>query len=139
MNHITSLNDQDFKERLEACIFPVSDFDHRSHLRLAYVYLTENSIEVSNKLVRSALNRLLQHNNIEPTAKYHETLTKAWLLVVNHYMKGTKDLCSADEFIDKNPELLNSQIMMTHYTHEILFSDRARKKFIKPDLKEIPV
>ncbi len=138
MNHVFSSDDLGFKERVETCSISVSDFDHRAHLRLAYIYLVDNSIEVSNNLVREALNRLLRHNNIEPTAKYHETLTKAWLLAVNHFMNNTEACRSASDFIDKNPEMLDSQIMMTHYTHERLFSDKARKTFIKPDLEDIP-
>ncbi len=138
MNHAISSDDKDFKERIETCTFPISDFDHRSHLRLAYVSLTENSTENSVSFVREALNRLLRHNNIEPSSKYHETLTKAWILAVKHFMENSEAFSSADEFINNNPGMLDSQIMMTHYTHDSLFSDKARKMFIEPDLEAIP-
>ena len=138
MKHVISSDDQTFKEQVENCTIPVSDFDHRAHLRLAYVYLVENNTENSIKLMRDTLNRLLRTNNIDPSSKYHETLTQAWLLAVNHFMKNSKVSRSADEFINKNPKILESQIMMTHYRQESLFSEKARKVFIKPDLEAIP-
>ena len=139
MNHTLSSDDKKFKQDVESCAFPASNFDHRAHLRLAYVYLIDNNIETSNKLVREALYSLLRFNNIEPTAKYHETLTRAWLLAVNYFMSITKSTSCADVFIDNNPQMLDSQIMMTHYTKERLFSDKARKIFIEPDLETIPM
>ena len=138
MKHSISSDDQDFKERVEACNIPVEEFGHRAHLRLAYIYLIENSTDSSINLVRETLTGLLRHNNIEPSAKYHETLTKAWLLVVNHFMNNTDATGSADEFINENPELLDSKIMLTHYSAERLFSEEARRAFVEPDLEPIP-
>jgi hypothetical protein len=54
-------------------------------------------------------------------------------------MNNTQPASSADEFIDMNPGLLDSRIMMTHYSKERLFSDEARKEFMRPDLDPIPV
>jgi hypothetical protein len=34
--------------------------------------------------------------------------------------------------------LLDSRIMLTHYSTELLFSDKARAKFVEPDLDPIP-
>ena len=89
-------------------------------------------------LVRNALTALLRHAGVDPSQKYHETLTEAWVLAVNHFMKNTDDSQSADDFIDKNTVMLDSKIMMTHYSAEILFSDEARKAFVEPNLDPIP-
>ena len=34
--------------------------------------------------------------------------------------------------------LLDSKIMMTHYSAEVLFSDEARARFVEPNLSPIP-
>ena len=34
--------------------------------------------------------------------------------------------------------MLDSKIMMTHYSAEVLFSDEARAKFVDPNLHPIP-
>jgi hypothetical protein len=45
---------------------------------------------------------------------------------------------SADAFIEANPALLDTRIMLTHYSRERLFSDAARREFVEPDLAPIP-
>ena len=130
--------DRLFKNSVEDCSISVANFDHRAHLRLAYIYLVNNNTEDSNQLVRQALCALLRHNNIAPSDKYHETLTAAWLLAVNHFMNITPTTQSADQFIDKNPKMLDSKIMLTHYSEALLFSDEAKNKFVEPDIDPIP-
>ena len=57
---------------------------------------------------------------------------------MRHFMESTSDAESADLFIEQNPEMLDPEIMMTHYSSKVLFSDEARSKFIEPDLGPIP-
>jgi hypothetical protein len=45
---------------------------------------------------------------------------------------------SADEFIERNPKLLDSGIMLSHYSCEVLFSSAARAAFVVPDVEPIP-
>jgi hypothetical protein len=45
---------------------------------------------------------------------------------------------SASDFITRNPELLDSRIMLTHYSASVLFSAEAREAFVEPDLDPIP-
>jgi len=138
MNHQVNKADQEFRNQVETCEFPVVDFSHRAHLRLAYVYLVENDAETAVVLVGDTLTRLLIHAGIEPSAKYHETLTKSWVLAVHHFMSHTESSSSADSFIGQHPEMLDSKIMMTHYSAEVLFSDEARQQFVQPDREPIP-
>ena len=136
-HHLTSA-DIEFKMQVEACTFPIPNFDHRAHLRLAYVYLVENNTDEAIQKMRNALLVLLKSAGIDPSAKFHETLTKAWVLAVQHFMSHTEESKSADIFIDKNPEMLDSKIMMSHYSAEVLFSDKARSEFVEPNLDPIP-
>ena len=139
MSHQISRADEKFKSDVESCKFSVPDFDHRAHLRLAYVYLVQtNNTDASVNLVRDALVGLLKHAGVDPSAKYHETLTEAWLLAVHHFMHNTSNTNSADDFIDQNPKLLDSKIMLTHYSDDILFSESAKKQFVEPNLEPIP-
>lgn len=137
MKFKTTKDDIKFKNRMESCEFPARDFNHRAHLRLAYIYLSENNTDKSSELMRDTLNRFLIHNGVDPS-KYHATLTKAWILAVHHFMNKSGDSSSTDEFINKNPEMFDTKIMMTHYSAEVLFSDEARAEFVQPDLDPIP-
>jgi len=119
MTHLLSKEDHEFKNQVEACEFPVSEFDHKAHIRLAYVYLVADNTELAIQLMRDALTALLKYAGIDPSQKYHETLTEAWILAVHHFMNKTESSESADDFINKNTVLLDSNIMMTHYSAEV--------------------
>jgi hypothetical protein len=45
---------------------------------------------------------------------------------------------SAEEFLTRNARLMDSKIMLTHYSAKLLFSADARQTFIEPDLAPIP-
>ena len=51
-------------------------------MRLAYVYLTEYDTDAAVQKMRDALLKFLEHNSI-PRSKFHETLTRAWVLAVD--------------------------------------------------------
>lgn len=139
MKHEITEEDLAFMADVESGIYPVPEFDHRAHLRLAYIYLVKtNSTSESVSLVRKTLTGLLKHAGIEPSAKYHGTLTEAWLLAVHHFMHHTSNAKSADDFINQNPKLLDSKIMLTHYTGDVLFSEAAKVAFLEPNLDPIP-
>lgn len=138
MKHFLSKEDHIFKHQVESCQFSAADFDHKAHIRLAYIYLTENKTDQAVHLMRNTLISLLIHAGIDPSQKYHETLTAAWVLAVNHFMNRSDYCQSTNDLIENNPTLLNSKIMMTHYSAKLLFSDEARKAFIEPNLDPIP-
>ena len=135
--HALSADDLQFRKAFETCAFPAAQFDHRAHVRLAYVYLADNDADTALALMRSALMAFLEHNDV-PISKYHETLTRAWILAVRHFMTRGPGTASADAFIRANPELLDTKIMLTHYSAGVLFSDEARRRFVRPDLDGIP-
>ena len=132
-----SAEDRRFRTEFEACRFPPAEFGHRAHVRLAYSYLAEHDTDTAHQLMRRALLGFLQHHGID-ISKYHETITRAWILAVRHFMELSPDCESSDDFIEKNPLLLDSKIMMTHYSAEVLFSDEARAQFVEPNLSPIP-
>lgn len=112
-------------------------FSHADHVRLAYVHLTDASVEQAHPRVRASLHRFLDHHGVDP-GKYHETLTKAWLLAVRHFMAISDGTTSASELLERRPRLLDSRIMLRHYSESLLFSVEARAAFVEPDLLPIP-
>jgi hypothetical protein len=135
-DHGLSAADRAFRAAFEDCTFPPAAFDHRAHVLLAYTYLADHDVETAVERMRATLVRFLAHHGI-PAEKYHETLTRAWILAVRHFMnKGPSR--SGGEFIEANPALLDSRIMLTHYSAQLLFSPEARAAFVQPDLDPIP-
>jgi hypothetical protein len=136
--HELSHDDRGFRSSFEGCTTTPAEFDHRAHVRLAYVYLVESELEVDAAVrkMRESLLGFLAHYDI-PRTKFHETMTRAWVLAVRHFVNRSASTSAAD-FISKNPELLDSKIMLTHYSASSLFSPAARASFVEPDLDPIP-
>src|SRR5688572_24141263 len=137
MPHTLSILDRTFRSDFEEGRVTPAQFDHRAHVRLAYVYLTEGGVDAAADAMRNALLGFLERHGVD-AAKYHETLTRSWILAVRHFMERTPAAASADAFIAANPELLDSKIMLTHYSASVLFSPEARAQFVEPDLQSIP-
>lgn len=135
--HELSGEDRAFRAAFEACAVPPAQFNHAAHVRLAYAYLVESDVESAVQRMREALPNFIDHNGI-PRSKFHETITRAWILAVRHFMNRATSSSFAD-FIAKNPELLDSKIMLTHYSASVLFSPDARAVFVEPDLDAIPL
>lgn len=134
--HQTSESDRNFRQAFEACSVLPSEFNHLAHLRLAYVYLAENELEVAQDKFRCSLLSFLTAHGI-PEGKFHHTLTRAWVLAVRHFMNRYSS-SSFSEFASQSKPLLDSKVMLTHYSAELLFSPNARASFLEPDLEAIP-
>ena len=137
MNPTYSDDDLAFRRAFESCECDAGSFDHRSHVRLAYIYLCDSGVSNACDRVRKSLLRYLNHHEIDPT-KYHETITRGWVQAVNHFMRQGPGHQSFASFIESNPQLLDSEIMLSHYSKGRLFSDKARLQFVPPDLSPIP-
>lgn len=135
--HSASADDLSFVRKFEQGLIAPERFDHRAHVRLAYVSLCASDVDQAHARIRESLKRYLAHIGAPPD-KYHETLTRAWILAVQHFMDRTGSCGSAEELIARNPELLDSRIMLTHYSAEVLFSSEARGRFVEPDIQSIP-
>ncbi|MEZ4699702.1 MAG: hypothetical protein R2834_05190 [Rhodothermales bacterium] len=136
--HRPSSADRAFVRDFEACAVAPADFDHAAHIRLAYVYLCEMPADRAVARVREVLQAYLAHLGMGE-GKYHETLTRAWVLAVRHFMARSVPCDSAAAFIEASPRLLDTGILLTHYTAERLFSPDARAAFVDPDLQPIPM
>jgi hypothetical protein len=134
--HIASDSDLQFQRAFEAGNVKPAEFNHLAHLRLAYVYLVEGGRASAEQRMRQALLTFLSANGV-PATKYHETLTRAWVMAVAHFMDRNSSASFA-EFASNSTPLLDSKVMLTHYSSDALFSERARAAFVEPDLEAIP-
>jgi hypothetical protein len=131
-----SKSDLEFVRTFEACDVAPCEFNHFAHLRLAYTYLCQGDLKYAQRRMRKALLAFLDAKAI-PRMKFHETLTRAWVMAVSHFM-NRRSSASFDEFIANSEQLLDTRVMLSHYSAAALFSDRARAAFVEPDLEGIP-
>jgi hypothetical protein len=110
-------------------------FGHREHLELAWTYLRLHPIDEAAELMVATIRRVARLHGAEE--KYHETITRAWLhFVAVHIQRWGAE--SFDEFIQRNPDLLERKLIEHFYSRELLFSEPARAAWVSPDLQALP-
>lgn len=135
------MNDADLLQTFESCRLTPTNFRHREHLRVAYLYLTRYPFEQAHARFEAGVQRLLAHLGA-PASHYHATITRAWFLAVHHFLQHEGGRETSEQFLAAPctaSRLLDQQIMLTHYSAERLFSATARATFIEPDLDPIPL
>jgi hypothetical protein len=140
VKHRASAQDQQFRLAFEALQIEPAAFDHAAHVRLAYVYLCEESeepVEHALSRMKAALLAFLAYAGADPS-RYHETITRAWIMAVAHFMNRSTSCTSCADLVQMHPQLLDGKIMLTHYSAELLFSPQARQQFVEPNIQSIP-
>ena len=125
------MTDTDFARAFERGDVPPSEFTHRSHIRLAWVYLQEGpSFDTAVRRVRDGIRQFAAAAG--KADKYHETMTVGWMTV----LAAARDRVGAvsfDELLRLAPELADKDLLLRHYTRDRLFSDAARDAWVPPD------
>jgi hypothetical protein len=129
--------DVSFGRQFDAGELSPACFDHKAHLRLAYVHLVSHGPGNAVATFRGSLQRFLRHHQIDAD-KFHETLTQAWLQAVWYFMQRYGDTVNSDEFLAKSQVLHDPKVMLTHYSTDVLFGEEARRQFVVPNLDPIP-
>lgn len=122
--------------RFEDATIKRDDWRHAEHLTVALHYLTLHDIETATAKMRTGIFKLLDAFGVDLTKEmpYHETLTVFWMrtvVVFNAGKNGSSLLEKANELVatyDKDHPL-------KFYSHEFLFSDKARGCYCEPDLE----
>jgi hypothetical protein len=124
------VDDREFIAELEACTLPSSQFHHRNHVRLAWLYLKEAPLLDALTRFRTSLQRYA--SSLGASSKYHETITFAFLFLIHERMQR-EAFASFDDFADANAELFDA-ILLRYYSEETLGSELARRVFGMPDV-----
>ncbi|VUD41235.1 hypothetical protein TDB9533_00446 [Thalassocella blandensis] len=136
--HKMNSQDHEFFSHFNKNDISIKDFHHREHIRLAYVLLLQHDVDTACVKLKNLLCAYLNAKGVDLT-KYHETLSRAWILAVKHFLENTPLSMSSADFIAQHPGILDASIMYTHYSRQRLDSDLARQQFVEPDLEPIPM
>jgi N-formylglutamate deformylase len=111
------------------------DFGHREHLELAWRYLRIHPNDEAAEAMVLAIRHVAHVHGADE--KYHETMTRAWLhFVAVHAQRRGAD--TFEEFLDRNPDLLNRHLIECFYSPGLIQSDLARRAWSAPDLRRLP-
>jgi hypothetical protein len=127
------MDDRSLVAAFEAGLEPPGGFHHREHVRVAWYYLQHHALPDALVHFSTALRRFAAAQG--KPGLYHETITTAFLLVINERLDGTERSLTWDAFASRNPDLLSwsPSVLDRYYHSETLKSERARRTFLLPD------
>ena len=129
------MTDQELIEQFEDGTLPNEGFHHREHVRTAFLYLTKYPVLEALQIFSRTLRRFAEARG-KPQL-YHQTITWAYVFLIQERMASARKKQSWDEFASSNPDLLvwKDGILARYYRAETLASDLARAIFVLPDLR----
>jgi hypothetical protein len=124
------MTDQEFIDAFTTGQLEPAGFDHRAHLRAAFLLLEKGPFLEACMAMRDGLQALA--GKLGKPDLYHETVTVAFMaLVAERRPEG-----DWDGFIARNPELCERGLLDAWYSKALLASGAARRIFTMPDLVE---
>ncbi len=124
------MNDADFLRALESCELPEQEFGHAGHVRAAYLCLRTADFAGALGRVSRAIRAYATY--MGKPERYHETMTVAYVSVIQQHMVERGDGGDWATFARDNPGLLDKNLLARFYPAELLKSDAARKIFLLP-------
>jgi len=124
------MNDPEFLQALESCSLPEQEFRHAAHVRAAYLYLQQGEFATALLRLQSSIRRYAAAHG-QP-GRYHETMTVAYLALIQQHIGERGDGGGWRGFADANPELFERGLLLRFYPQAQLESDLARSSFLLP-------
>lgn len=134
------MNDEEFLAAFESAAWPLGQWHHREHIKVAYLYLVQYPIDDAAARIRAGIRAFNAAKKLPDglTSGYHETMTQAWLRLVHTTLCEYGPAESADAFFDQHPELSQKKNLRLFYTRERFLSWEAKAQFLEPDLTPLP-
>jgi hypothetical protein len=130
MNTASAMSDREFLDAFQDCRLTPADFDHRGHLRAAWLVLCNYPLEDAIERICEGIRRLA--TQFGAPEKYNRTLTEA---IVRLMAAANVPQLSWTAFMDANPELATdlNGVLSRHYSQALLTSTAAKAAFLPPD------
>jgi hypothetical protein len=137
------LNDDEFLRQFEACSLPFSEWTHRAHIKVAYLYRRDYTYETAVEKLRRGIKAYNAANNVveSETSGYNETTTCAMAQIIATTMAAYARVvptADANAFCDAHPQLLTKHVLRLFYSPERRMQPNAKAEFVAPDLAPLP-
>jgi len=128
------MDDED-RQVLHEIIGRGAGFGHRQHVELAWHFLAVHGADQAAGRVAAAIRQVAAAHG-QPD-RFHETITRSWVRCVavhrERWPAGT-----FEEFLNRNPRLLDPGLLGHFYSPGLLASPEARGRWVHPDLRALP-
>ncbi len=120
-------------ERMATCTLPKPEWTHEAHLAACWTALWTMQPDDALDYLRDAIKRYNAATGVAntPTSGYHETITRYFVGAV-----ASLGECPAQRVLETTS--CERIAPLRHWSKEILFSKRARRGWVPPDLQPLP-
>ncbi len=134
------MNDDELLHAFETQAVSQTDWTHRAHVRVAYLYVCAHPLPAAIDRMRSGLNQLNAVHLPPDTLErgYHETMTVAFMRLVHAMVAAHGRCASSDAFCDEHPQLLTKRVLRLYYTRERILTWEAKRAYVEPDVAPLP-
>ena len=120
------------------CTLPKSEWTHQAHLRVGAWHVDRFGAAEALPRLREGIRRLNEsHGGANtPTAGYHETITAAYVTLIDAFLAGADPALALDARIEPMlaGPLGDRAVLLRFWSREALMSPAARAAWLEPDL-----
>ena len=138
-----TIDDRDLIRQFENCTYPFEQWDHRAHIKVAFLYLREYPFDVALEKIRTGVMAYNAANYVAESQfeGYNETTTCAFMHLIHSTMKAYGEMFAtqdAKSFCETHPQLLSKYLLRLFYSPEQRGHPDAKTCFVEPDLAQLP-
>lgn len=135
MKYKTNEELEEVFDSFERATIKRENWGHAEHLIVAYYYARGSDLDRALVNMRAGIFRLLKSFKVDLSIEmpYHETLTVFWMRTVFDFLEKHEKLSNL-EICASLIETFDKDFPLKSYSKEFLFSDRARREYVEPDL-----
>lgn len=135
------MTDAELIEAFEAAAIPPDQWKHETHVRVAWILVDRHGVQDAIERMREGIKRLNAANGVVDSlhSGYHETLTVAWLRVIDAIRISRGAEASSKAFFDEHTQLHSKMMLRLFYSRDRIMSAEAKASFVEPDLTGLPV
>lgn len=130
------MSDDEFLAAFENCSLPFEHWDHRAHVRAAFLSLCRWRPDEAIERMRSGIKAYNTVHGVEdgPQMGYHQTTTQAFLRLIHRAIQERGPFQVSDDFCLSSPELLDRRVLLCYYTRDRMMEPDAKANFVEPDI-----
>ena len=118
---------------------PAQRWTHLAHLTVAYWLLRRHGLAGAIERMGPCIRALNAANGVvdAPDVGYHETVTVAWLRIIDGLMRSHGGCATAAAFLEEHPYLLSRRLLRLFYTRDRILTAEAKGRYVAPDLRPL--
>ena len=133
---IQQLDDREFLAQFENKSLDPSYFNHIGHLRLAWLFLSNDDVDSAIQRISSGIQAYAE--SLGATTKFHATITDSIARIMASRMEAMPQE-NWVLFLEHNSDLVYDALSLLYqqFSKDMLFSEESRISLVQPDIKPL--